>query len=321
MPAPPRVVHVDTATQWRGGQVQLRLLVAGMVARGWPGVVACPEGSPLWQALGEIPGVELLPVPAGRSPRATWRLSQSGADLLAAHTSHAHDLCLPLATPLVVHRRVDFVPSGGFKYRRPQAYACVSGAVARIVQAAGGRGCVVVHDGVAALAPMAPAPDGPTVLAVGARVAHKGHAVLAQAAGLLPGVDIGVAGDGPLTFPGLRWLGPRADVAALHAAAQVFVHPSVEEGMGQAVVEAMLAGLPVVCSDAGGLPEVVGDTGIVVPRGDARALALGIRRVLAGDHPPAQAARERAQRLFSVDAMVEGSLALYRQVAAAAPGG
>lgn len=321
MPTPPRVVHVDTATQWRGGQVQLRLLVEGMVLRGWPGVVACPPGSPLWQALREVPGVERLAVPPGRSLRATWRLAQSGADLLAAHTSHAHDLCLPLSIPLVVHRRVDFVPSGGFKYRRPQAYACVSGAVADIVRVAGGRGVEVVYDGVIALAPMPPAPDGPAVLAVGARVPHKGHDVLAQAAALLPGVDIGVAGEGPRVFPGLRWLGHRADVAALHAAARVFVHPSVEEGMGQAVVEAMLAGLPVVCSDAGGLPEVVGDCGIVVPRRDPAALAQGIRRALAGDHPPVEAARERAQRRFSVDAMVEGSLALYTRVAAAGTGG
>lgn len=319
--AHPRVVHVDTAMQWRGGQVQLRLLVEGMVARGWPGVVACPEGSPLWTALGEVPGVERLAVPPGRSPRTALRLARSGAQVLAAHTSHAHDLCLPLSTPLVVHRRVDFVPSGGWKYRRPQAYACVSAAVARIVQAAGGQGCAVVYDGVAALPPQPPAADGPTVLAVGARVAHKGHAVLAQAAALLPGVDIGVAGEGPLVYPGLRWLGQRADVAALHAAARVFVHPSVEEGMGQAVVEAMLAGLPVVCSDAGGLPEVVGDCGLVVPRGDPTALAQAIRRALAGDHPPVQAARERALRLFSVDAMVEGSLALYRQVAGASAGG
>ena len=59
----------------------------------------------------------------------------------------------------------------------------------------------------------------------------------------LPGVDIGVAGDGPLTYAGVRWLGHRDDVPALLARARVFVHPSVEEGMGSAVVEAMLAGV------------------------------------------------------------------------------
>ncbi len=310
----PRVLHVDTSTEWRGGQVQLLALARGMAERGWPVAVGCPRGSPLWQALD---GVERLDLPAGRSPLGTLRLARASADLLAAHTSHAHTLCLPLSRPLVVHRRVDFLPGGGFKYRRPEAYVCVSQAVASIVAQAGGRGCVVVPDGVDALPPQAPAPDGPTVLAVGARVAHKGHRFLAEAAALLPGVDIGVAGDGPLVYPGLRWLGPRGDVAALHAAARVFVHPSVEEGMGQAVIEAMLSGLPVVCTDAGGLPEVVGDTAIVVAKGDATALAEGIRRALRGEHPPIEAARRRALERFSVRAMVEGSMRVYAQVAAA----
>jgi glycosyltransferase involved in cell wall biosynthesis len=105
-------------------------------------------------------------------------------------------------------------------------------------------------------------------------------------------------------------------VAALLAAARVFVHPSVEEGFGQAVVEAMLARVPVVVTDAGGLPEVVGDCGLVVPRDDPRALARAIRRALAGDHPSVEAAAERARARFSVDAMVEGTLAVYAAVAA-----
>ena len=135
---------------------------------------------------------------------------------------------------------------------------------------------------------------------------------LAAAARLLPGVDIGVAGAGPLVYPGLRWLGQRSDVPALLAAARVFVHPSVEEGMGQAVVEAMHAGLPIVTTDAGGLPEVVGESGIVVPRRDPEALAAAVRRALAGDHPPIALAQQRASERFSIEAMVAGTLAAYR---------
>ncbi len=318
----PRVLHVDTATEWRGGQVQLLHLLRGMAARGWPARVACPEDSPLWQAVAGV--ADRLAVPPGRSLTTARVLAAASPDLVAAHTSHAHGMAALTrqlwGVPLVVHRRVDFRPSGGWKYRRPDAYVAVSGAVADILRGVGAQDVHVVHDGVSALAPMPPAADGPTVLAVGARVAHKGHVVLSQAAELLPGVDIGVAGDGPLVYPGIRWLGQRDDVAALHAAARVFVHPSVEEGMGQAVVEAMLAGLPVVVSDAGGLPEVVGDCGIVVPRGDPTALAEGIRRALAGQHPDVDAARQRAREHFSVDAMVDGSLAVYRSVLAGRDG-
>ncbi len=308
----PRVLHVDTAAEWRGGQVQLLSLVRGMVARKWPVQVACPAGSPLWEALGFL-GEGRIAIAAGNSIRTTWRVRQLAPDLIAAHTSHAHTLCSVLDRPLVVHRRVDFVPTAGWKYRRPDAYIAVSQAVADILKRAGVEVVRVVHDGVDPLPPLPPAPDGPTVLAVGACVAHKGHNVLAEAAQILEGVDIGVAGEGPLRYPGLRYLGQRQDVAALLAAADVFVHPSLEEGLGQAVIEAMLAGLPVVVSDAGGLPELVGDCGIVVRKGDAAALARGIARALAGDHPNVDAARDRARASFSVDRMVEGTLRVYEE--------
>lgn len=85
--------------------------------------------------------------------------------------------------------------------------------------------------------------------------------------------------------------------------------------MGSAVVEAMLARVPVVVSDAGGLPEVVGDAGTVVPREDPAALSDAIRRVLAGDHPPVAAAAERALQCFGVDRMVEGTMAVYQGLA------
>jgi len=321
--APPRdgrrspFVLVDTAAEWRGGQVQTRLLFEGLCALGAPVQVACPPSSALWAALDAHPGARIA-IPPGRTLRGLWTLSRTPAALFAAQTSHAHTLCALLRRPLVVHRRVDFVPSGGWKYRRPEHFVAVSAAVAALLSAAGARATTVVHDGVRPLPPLPPAPDGPRVLAVGARVPHKGHRVLAEAARLLPGVDIGVAGDGPLTYPGIHWLGHRADVSALLAAAQVFVHPSVEEGMGQSVVEAMLAGVPVVTTDAGGLPEVVGDAGIVVPHGDPVALAGGIRRALRGDHPPVEAARQRAVARFGVAQMVAGTLAVYRSVSGGA---
>jgi glycosyltransferase involved in cell wall biosynthesis len=299
--------------------VQLLHLVAGLHARGWSQWVACPPAGRLWTELAFL-GDRRIAVPAGASLVAGLRAWRTGADLVAAHTSHAHQSAAPFPVRLVVHRRVDFQPSGGWKYRRPDGYVAVSQAVADIVSAAGGRRVHVVFDGVLPLPAVAPAVDGPMVLAVGARVPHKGHVHLVAAAALLhaqhPDLDIGVAGDGPLTWPGVRWLGQRDDVPALLAAARVFVHPSVEEGMGQAVVEAMLAGVPVVVSDAGGLPEVVGDTGLIVPAGDPVALAAAVERVLRGRHPPTSAARDRALLRFSVDAMVDGTAAAYRQLVA-----
>jgi glycosyltransferase involved in cell wall biosynthesis len=76
-----------------------------------------------------------------------------------------------------------------------------------------------------------------------------------------------------------------------------------------------LAGVPVVATAAGGVPEVVGAVGLLVPTGDADALRGAIRRALARDHPEVEAARAWAAARFSVAAMVEGTEEVYRRCA------
>ena len=304
-----RVVHVDTSTEWRGGPRPLQLLVQGLASRGVEQAVVCVPGSPIARAL----DVEQIAGHAGGSPRNLPVLHGISCDVLAAHTSQAHQVAVLAGRRPVVHRRVDFPVSGGLKYRRALGYVCVSQAVADVLPPAEK---VVVHDGVEALAPMPPADvgSGRIVLAVGARVDHKDHATLAEAA---RGLDarVLVAGEGPLRPPGLEYLGHRSDVAALFARADVFVHSSKLEGMGQVVVEALLAGLPVVATAAGGVPEVVGDAGLLVPPQDPDALRAALERALAGDHPSRAASVARGAR-FSVDRMVDGTLAAYQRFAA-----
>lgn len=70
------------------------------------------------------------------------------------------------------------------------------------------------------------------------------------------------------------------DLPALYQLASVFVFPSLDEGFGFPVLEAFAAGTPVVASDAGAIPEVAGDAAILVPPGDATALAAALRAVL-----------------------------------------
>jgi len=98
-------------------------------------------------------------------------------------------------------------------------------------------------------------------------------------------------------------------------AATLLVHPARWEGFGLGVLEAMLAGLPVVATSVSSLPELVvdGETGILVQADDAPALALGVARALEqaglGD-----AGRERAHREFSVARMAEQTAMLYRSL-------
>jgi glycosyltransferase involved in cell wall biosynthesis len=139
----------------------------------------------------------------------------------------------------------------------------------------------------------------PIVLFVGEVAARKNVRVLVEAfAAARPTVPdshlvlVGSAGVGAADVVGhiertglgscVTWLGHVAQtvVDALVATAAVLVLPSVDEGFGFPALEAMSAATPVIVSDSGSLPEVVGDAGIVVPVNDVEALAAALLDVL-----------------------------------------
>jgi glycosyltransferase involved in cell wall biosynthesis len=109
---------------------------------------------------------------------------------------------------------------------------------------------------------------------------------------------------------------PRDDVRALMAVSSVLVLPSLEEGFGLPVVEAMAAGLPVVCTRGSALEEVAGDAALLVDPGDAGALARAIEHLL-DDPEAARALRERGlerSRRFDWQDTAKRTLAFYRKV-------
>lgn len=124
--------------------------------------------------------------------------------------------------------------------------------------------------------------DGTRVLAIGRRVPQKGFDVLVDA--LPEGLSLAIAGEGAWTcaHPGVRLLGRREDVPALLAEADILAVPSRWEGFGLAAAEGLAAGIAVVASDVGGLREVVGDAGVLVPPEDPTALRAALSR-LTGD--------------------------------------
>ncbi|MBB6171115.1 glycosyltransferase involved in cell wall biosynthesis [Nocardiopsis mwathae] len=151
--------------------------------------------------------------------------------------------------------------------------------------------------------------DRPLVLVVARLAAQKGLDVLLEAASLVAARGaaeagpplIAVAGDGPLRgdlarridardLP-VRLLGHRTDIPDLLAAADLFVLPSMWEGPSLVIMEALRAGLPVVATRVGGIPDLYEDVALLVPPGDAVALAEAMGRVL-GD--PGLAAKMRA---------------------------
>jgi glycosyltransferase involved in cell wall biosynthesis len=109
---------------------------------------------------------------------------------------------------------------------------------------------------------------------------------------------------------------PDADLPAYYCLADLFVLPSLLEGFGLPIVEAMSSGTPVVATQAGSIPDVVGDAGYLVPPRDPRALADAIKQLLEdGDlrKALARAGRDRARVEFSLSKMVASTADCYKQ--------
>ena len=293
-----RVLHIDTGREMRGGQYQMLLLVDGLRREGVSQTVLANA----------VP-------PAQADRRASWRsvrLCARQADIVHAHDARAHTLAVVhgAGKPVVVSRRVAFPLKTGlpsrWKYGRAAHYLAVSRFVAAELTAAGvpADKISVVRDAVKPAQPVRPAAGENRsfrVLTHGLADPKKGGALAAAAcreAGLVP------------TFA--------SNLSADLRAADVFVYLSESEGLGSAILLAMAAGVPVVASAAGGIPELVRHerTGLLV-QNDAGSAAAALRRLQADPalrRRLASAARVRALEEFSDTMMVRETLAVYRRV-------
>lgn len=260
-----------------------------------------------------------------------------------------------MARAMVVTRRMDYRPNRLFApylYNRAvDAVAAISTPVARALQAAGVRPerLVVIPSGVdcerfrpptpvekrAARECLGIAPDEFAVGAVGALEERKGHCYLLEAIAAL-GARAGrarvvclIAGAGSLAgelseivvrrgiSDRVKMLGRVEDSRPLLEALDLFVFPSLKEGLGVAMLEAMASGLAVVASASGGVVDVVqeGISGILVPSADARAIATAIKRLCSDEAERSRVGAEARKRVcarFSVAAMARRTIELYR---------
>jgi glycosyltransferase involved in cell wall biosynthesis len=272
----------------RGGQWQALYLVERLT----DAVLLARAGSPLFEHAAQ----RKLDVRA-----LTFRALTGGAkqaDLVHVHDARSHTLAAIAGAvvrgmpPLVASRRVAFPVKRGFfsrwKYARAALYIAVSKYVAERLTDAGIQHAKirVVHDGVPIPEPASP---------------RAGRVVaLASKPVEIPGISVELTVD--------LW----RDLST----ASAFVYKSDMEGLGSGALAAMAAGVPVVASNVGGLPEVVvsGKTGYLVSDGD---FGTPVRSLLDDVELAArmsQAARERAQREFSVERMVEKTVQAYHEV-------
>lgn len=294
---------------------------------------------------------------------AAWKLSRVvrrwQPAIVHAHDPHAVAMAAlglsfgaPVPRPKVVaSRRVDFHLQGNafsqWKYRQVDGFIAASGAIRDILVHDGipaGR-IVVVHDGIDVekiahrqatdLHAEYWLPHGsPTIVNVGALVAHKGQKFLIDAMPRVlrevPDARLVIFGEGelrPVLERQVKHLslekhvllpGFREDVLSLMKSSDLVVMSSITEGLGSAVLDAMAMGLAVVGTRAGGIPEAVvaGETGELVEPGETKPLAEAIVKLLkdaALRQSYGEAGRQRVARQFDVEHLVDGTLSAYRQ--------
>ena len=347
---PLRVLHLDSGREWRGGQRQVYLLARGQREHGHePLVIAAPD-SPLIRRLRSA-GIAVAAVrmrgdwdlAAARRVRAVLRTWN--ADLVHAHDARAHAIALAAllgrkTLPLIVTRRVPFVPRGRIKYgRRVARFIAISGAVRDALVTGGveANRIELVYSGVPRPTVTRPRnwrvecrwpADSVVCGIVGAMTAEKGVATLAAIGERLPAktrehvrlVMLGGQAAGSQSIGGIDAFraGFVDEIHGAMAGLDVLLHPSSAEGLGTAVIDAMSLGVPPIAFRVGGLPELIedGKSGLLAPAGDVAAFAAATDRLVSDPDLRAALATAGPTRAadFSVDRMIRGTQSVYDNV-------
>jgi glycosyltransferase involved in cell wall biosynthesis len=165
--------------------------------------------------------------------------------------------------------------------------------------------------------------DAIVAVTLGRFVEQKGHRhlieALAQIKDQIANLQLLWCGDGPLrseleSLAVMHGVGERIvfagmldDVTDALNCADLMIHPSIEEPFGIAVLEGMRAGLPVIASNVGGIPEVLGDTGNLVEPQNPASLATAMQSMMADRDQwktIGAVARSRFEQQFSLEAMI-----------------
>jgi glycosyltransferase involved in cell wall biosynthesis len=352
-----KILHIDPERDWGGGEAQVLGLLQYLAARGHRNDLLTHPNSKLWEHCQTLE-VRTLPLVTRNDidVRPIWAMrrlmERERYDIVHLHTKRAHALAVWLprgadAPRYVVTRRMDYREKKNcrtwYLYNR-----CVDGIVAisrpivDSLTAAGVAGDRIrlIHSGIDVTrfsppADSANAEELRTIGTVAVLEKRKGHRFLLEAVARLNARGLRVrcllAGAGSeqkfleqLTLRlGLQsqvnFLGFIADTRAFLASIDVFVLPSLYEGLGVAALEAMAAGKAVIASRVGGLNELISDgkTGFLVPPCDSQALSDAIAELLA-DPARARAMAKRAaahvRKHFTLERMAARNEAYYYEL-------
>lgn len=344
-----RVLQVNTERGWRGGERQTFLTALALRDMGCDVEVLCRKGEPLARHASDA---GLVVHPVGTRQGVWGWLCLHGQDYGVIHVQTANALTWVVLsrwmhrTPIVFTRRTSFAVtalwSTGWKWRRVAALAAISEAAAEAPRRLGLKP-VIIRSAV----PPLPRDDqrvrdylarhhlaGKMLVGTSAALSpEKGALTLVRVASKVcenrPDVVFlhwGSAGhhselvrqeiDKLGMAEQYRLMGFEADVQALYPMLSVFVMASRQEALGSSVLDAMLARVPVVSTDAGGLKETLADgRGLLSPVDDVNVMAANVLVALSGNadvQTMVLRAHEYVVREHGVDDMARRYLALYR---------
>ncbi len=342
----PLIAHVNLARGFRGGERQTELLVRGLAEAGIRQRVVVRRGEPLEAQLNNLqPGTEIVGCGGNVLGAA---LALRGADLVHVHEARALQAAwlnsVAGGAPYLVTRRVQQGPSHNALnraiYARAARRVALSSAIAGSLLALDPRLASVIIPSASAALPI----DAERVAAlrerfkgrflvghIGALVdSHKGQrqiiAMARELAAVLPDIHFLLIGSGrdaealaaeAAGLPNVEFTGEVTDVGNWLAALDIFLYPSRHEGLGSILLDAMAAGLPLVATRAGGIPEVVDSRGgFLCNVDDIAGLSAAIMTLHADAELRARMGtwnRERA-RDYSPAGMTARYLNLYREL-------
>jgi glycosyltransferase involved in cell wall biosynthesis len=337
-----KIVHINTARGFRGGERQTELLIRGLASCHVPQALVARRGGPLAERVQNL-GIEVREVPGG-----IWSVARATRDASLIHVHEGRSVyaaflrALLSGTPYVITRRVNNpIRDHWFAHKAYARAACVAAVapqVAEIVRNYDSAISVrVVHSGSSGLIVDARRTatiraDFPGKLLVGhvgaLDNAQKGQEYIIAVARELershPDVHFMLVGGGDdeselkaaaAGLSNLTFVGFVNNVGDFLAAFDIFILPSNREGIGSILLDAMEQGLPVIASCVGGVPDIVHheENGLLIEPANPAQLRDAIL-ALRADEPRRRAYGERGRvfaKGFTAEVMWRKYLALY----------
>jgi len=341
-----KICHVNLARGFSGGERQTLLLIKQQLREGLKLIVVARQNSPFAREVEKLP-CQLITTRHWFTNHKTNLHKR--CDLLHVHEAQAVYWALIqnllYACPYIITRRIDNPLKkqyfSNLAYQRAKALVGLSSEIIKLMQASHpAKKCLKI--------PSSPinypvnqnkvdqiwSAQGYKFLIIQASnlLKHKGFDVTLKAARILQeqGCDVHflLLGSGPekadlqAQAEGLKnvsFMGKQDDMGTWFASANLFIHPSYSEGLGSVILEAMAAGLPVIGTRAGGIPDIIEHeySGLLIEAGDAEGLAKAIQRIAGNESLRKQlqvGAREKLKD-FDISQTTRQYIQLYAELA------